>query len=180
MNLRTPHYALVAYIRNSLGHFVEGLRQELHPDHSHSPAHITILPPRPLCGSESEAISLLQKVVAETEAFQVKLGEVETFYPTTPTVFIRVEHSAHRIRELHDRLNVSPLTCSENWPFMPHLTIVKMPELGQTEEALRESRRRWHDFSGQRVVDIVDLTFVREAEHGRWIDLVTFPLKPRK
>lgn len=180
MDPRRPHYALVAYIRDSVGHFVEGLRQELHPDHTHSPAHITILPPRPLCGTEEQAIELLQKIVTETEAFQVKLGSVETFYPTTPTVFVRVEHSAHRIRDLHDRLNTNPLNCNENWPFMPHLTIVKMPELGLTEEALKESRRRWQAFSGERTVEIVDLTFVREAEHGHWTDLVTFPLKPRK
>src|SRR4051812_36991752 len=115
MDPRRLHYALVAYLRDSVGHFVEGLRQELHPDHGHSPAHITVLPPRPLCGTEEEAIALLQRAVTQTEAFQVKLGEVETFYPTTPTVFVRVEHSAHRIRDLHDRLNVTPLTCNENW-----------------------------------------------------------------
>lgn len=180
MNLRHPQYALVAYIRNSLGHFVEDLRQELHPDHDHSPAHITILPPRPLCGTEAEAINLLRQVLSETEAFQVRLGEVETFYPTTPTVFIRVEHSAHRIRDLHDRLNILPLSCQENWPFMPHLTIVKMPEMAQTQSALNDSRKRWNHFKGKREAQIVDLTFVREAERGRWTDLVTFPLKPRK
>ena len=75
MPLRPPQYALVAYVRNSLGKFVEAMRQELHPDHSHSPAHITILPPRALSGSEDEALGALRAALAETEAFQVKVGE---------------------------------------------------------------------------------------------------------
>jgi 2'-5' RNA ligase len=180
MDPRRPQYALVAYIRNSLGHFVESMRQDLHPDHTHSPAHITILPPRPLCGSEDEAIQLLRDVLSSTEEFDVRLGEVETFYPTTPTVFIRVEHSAHRIRDLHDKLNTAPLSCRENWPFMPHLTIVKMPEMSQTQGALEASRTRWQHFKGSRETRIVDVTFVREAEQGQWTDLVTFSLKPRE
>jgi len=133
---RPLQYALVAYVRNSLGKFVETLRQELHPDHSHSPAHITILPPRRLSGSEEDALRMLREELADTEAFQVKVGEVETFHPTTPTVFLRVERDAHRIRDLHERLNIGPLHCAEPWPFMPHLTIVKMPEAEQTQPAL--------------------------------------------
>jgi 2'-5' RNA ligase len=178
MEPRPPQYALVAYVRDALGHFVEALRQDLHPDHTHSPAHISILPPRALCGSEQEALALTGAIIGETEAFDVKLGEVETFYPTTPTVFVRVEHAGHRIRDLHERLNVPPLSCRENWPFMPHLTIVKMPELAQTKAALEASRARWKQFAGPRSTRIHDVTFVREGENGHWHDLVTFALKP--
>lgn len=179
MESRPPQYALVAYVRDALGHFVEELRQELHPDHAHSPAHISILPPRILCGPENEALALAGSIIGETEAFDVRLGSVETFYPTTPTVFVRVEQSGHRVRDLHDRLNVPPLSCQENWPFMPHLTIVKMPELEQTKAALEASRARWNAFSGPRTTRIHDVTFVREGKNGTWQDLVTFTLKPR-
>jgi 2'-5' RNA ligase len=179
MEPRPPQYALVAYVRNSLGRFVESMRQELHPDHTHSPAHITILPPRRLAGSESEALEALRNELGQTEAFEVRLGDVETFYPTTPTVFIRVERFGHRIRDLHDRLNTGPMQCLENWPFMPHLTIVKMPEPQQTPAALKESRARWEHFDGSRAAQITELTFVREAENGQWVDIADFPLRPR-
>jgi 2'-5' RNA ligase len=179
METRPPQYALVAYVRNSLGRFVEGMRQDLHPDHTHSPAHITVLPPRTLAGTESEAIDVLRKELSQMDAFEVKLGDVETFYPTTPTVFIRVERFAHRIRDLHDRLNAGPMQCQENWPFMPHLTIVKMPESQQTPAALEESRSRWRNFEGPRTAQITDLTFVREAENGQWLDIADFPLRSR-
>jgi 2'-5' RNA ligase len=179
MEPRPPQYALVAYVRNSLGRFVESMRQELHPDHAHSPAHITILPPRALVGTEREAIEILRKELSQTEAFEVKLGDVETFYPTTPTVFIRVERFAHRIRDLHDRLNTGPMQCQENWPFMPHLTIVKMPESQQTPAALQESRARWQLFEGSRAAQVTDLTFVREGKDGQWVDIADFPLRKR-
>src|SRR5437016_12057075 len=98
-------YALVAYIRNPVGEFVEKLRRELHPELPHLAAHLTILPPRLLRGSEDTVIQDLAEACREAEPFEVALGEVETFIPVTPTVFIRVAHAAVRMQELHDRLN---------------------------------------------------------------------------
>jgi 2'-5' RNA ligase len=171
-------YALVAYVRNSMGRFVESMRRDLHPEHTHLAAHITVLPPRPLSGSEEDAIAFLRREAPKIEAFEVTLGDVETFHPATPTVFIRVQRSAHRIRDVHDRLNVGPLECHEEWPYMPHLTIVKMPHAEQTPDALGESRRRWADYQGSRTTVIDELAFVRESENNQWIDLARFSLTP--
>ena len=55
----SDQYALVSYVRNALGEFVEGLRRELHPAHAHLPTHLTVLPPRPLQGSEEDAVAML-------------------------------------------------------------------------------------------------------------------------
>ena len=52
--MQKPRYALVAYVRSPAGEFVENLRRELHPDLPSIAAHLTILPPRPLQGSEIE------------------------------------------------------------------------------------------------------------------------------
>ncbi len=169
-------YALVAYVTNPVGRFVEELRRDLHPEHAHLPAHITVLPPRPLHGSEHEALELLSELCAEVEPFEVVMGEVESFIPVTPTVFIRVAHAAYRLRELHDRLNTSLLHCHEQWPYMPHLTIVKMPEAQQAEAALETSRARWGRFSGSHRILVEQLTFVREGPDNRWVDLAPIPL----
>lgn len=177
---RPPQYAVVAYVRNSVGHFVEDLRRELFPEHGHLPAHVTVLPPRYLQGTEADAVAMLTEQLRAVEAFQIKMGQVETFIPTTPTVFIRVENHAHRFRELHEDLNNGPFHCSEQWPYMPHLTIVKMPEIPQAETALAVSRERWERFSGPRTASITDFTFVRESAAHHWTDLATFALKPRK
>src|ERR1700724_1048323 len=144
--MQNPRYALVSYVRNAVGEFVENLRRELHPDLPHLPAHLTILPPRRLRGGELAALETVEEVCGEVERFEVTLGDVETFIPVTPTVFIRVAHAAHRMRELHDRLNVNALACHEEWPYMPHLTIVKMGAEDQAQYAYRVARTRWAGF----------------------------------
>ena len=171
-----PQYALVAYVRNAVGEFVESLRRELHPEHSHLPAHISILPPRQLLGSETEAIAQVENICREVQPFEVVMGEVQTFIPTTPTVFIRVAHGAYRMRELHDRLNQGPLHCQEPWPYMPHLTLFKMDDDQRAQSGLGTAIERWDRYSGSRRVLIDELTFVRSSEPNRWLDLAPIPL----
>jgi 2'-5' RNA ligase len=174
--MQNPRYALVTYVRTPVGEFVQRLRQELHPELPHLAAHLTILPPRFLQGSELAALETLEDVCAHVNPFEITLGDVETFVPATPTVFIRVAHAAYRLRDLHDRLNTEVLACEEEWPYMPHLTIVKMSAQAQAEEAYLVARDRWAQFQGCREVQIRELTFVREEEGNRWVDLAGVPL----
>jgi len=171
-----PRYALVAYVSNAVGEFVENLRQQLHPELPHLPAHVTILPPRHLHGSELSALEILEEICSRVEPFEVVLGEAETFVPVTPTVFLRVAHAAYRLRELHDRLNVEVLQSQEEWPYMPHLTIVKLNTEAQAQQAYIIARDRWAEFHGSRRIRISQLTFVREREQDCWIDLAGVPL----
>src|SRR5437762_3434664 len=129
------HYALVAYVKAPLGEFVERLRAELHPALAHLPAHLTVLPPRLLQGGQEEARRTLEEVCRKASPFEVAMGEVETFVPVTPTVFIRVAEAAYRVRELHDQLNTDALQAEEPWPYMPHLTIAKLETEQQAASA---------------------------------------------
>jgi 2'-5' RNA ligase len=174
--MQNPRYALVAYVRNAVGEFVENLRQELHPDLPHLPAHLTILPPRRLRGGELSALETVEEVCERVERFEVTLGDVETFVPVTPTVFIRVAHAAYRMRELHDRLNTDALAAEEEWPYMPHLTVVKINTEALAQHAYIFARDRWAQFVGNRCVPVSELTFVREREQNCWVDLAGIPL----
>ena len=174
--MQNPRYALVAYVHNAVGEFVERLRQELHPDLPHLPAHVTILPPRWLQGSELSALETLEDICSQVEPFEVALGDAETFVPVTPTVFIRVAHGANRMHELHDRLNTRALSAQEEWPYMPHLTIVKLSTEELAQEAYITARDRWAQFRGSRRIQIQELTFVREEDQNRWVDLAGVPL----
>ena len=167
-------YALVAYVRQPVGEFVENLRRELHPVTSHMAAHLTILPPRRLQGSEHAALDFLEEACNQVVPFDVELGEVETFLPTTPTVFIKILGET-RMRELHQQFSVDALCCEEEWPYVPHLTIVKTDEDGQARDALHLARERWAEFKGSRNVHVDELMFVREDD-GVWHDVAPFPL----
>jgi 2'-5' RNA ligase len=154
---------------------VEDLRRELHPAHAHLPTHLTVLPPRPLHGSEAEAVTMLRQIGATVTPFQVELGEVESFLPTTPTVFIRVSHAGYRMRELHDLLNRDGLAFTEALPYMPHVTIAKLDSNERAAEVLRTSKTRWENYSGSHRITIARLTFVRGSQHT-WTDLAEIPL----
>jgi 2'-5' RNA ligase len=174
--MESHRYALVAYVKDAVGEFVERLRKELHPDIPHFPAHLTILPPRKLQGSELSALESLEVSCSRVEPFDIVLGEVETFVPVTPTVFIRVAQAADRMCELHDRLNVAPLAATEEWPYMPHLTIVKVSSEQLAHQAYSVARERWTQFEGSRRITVRELTFVREQAENRWVDLAGVPL----
>jgi 2'-5' RNA ligase len=168
-------YAAVAYVRNPVGIFVEELRRELHPAHTHADAHITILPPRPLQGSEDHAMDVLQEVCSAAQPFEVTMGDVETFIPATPTVFLRVAYGAYRMRELHDAINRNGLEFCEPWPYMPHLTIVKADTMEAARKVVGIARRRWDEFKSGRKIHIASVTFVK-GNGERWIDLAPVPL----
>jgi 2'-5' RNA ligase len=177
--MQTRRYALVAYVKSAAGEFVEKLRRELHPDLPHLPAHLTILPPRPLQGTETAALQLLERVCGETEPFEVNLGGVETFIPVTPTVYIRVDGAASRMCELHGQLNTDALEFSEEWTYIPHLTIAKMSGEQMALDALKIAREGWQQYSGSRRILLENLTFVREDGQNCWVDLAPVPLGNR-
>jgi len=170
-SMQSPRYALVAYLRNSAGEFVENLRRELHPDLPHLAAHLTILPPRPLHGTESAAIQLLENICGQQEPFEVTLGAVETFIPVTPTIYIGITSDASRMSDLHQKLNIQELKFKEEWPYIPHLTIAKMGAEQLAQSAFAIASERWRDYQGPRRVLLEKLTFVREDAPNHWTDL---------
>ncbi len=173
-------YALVAYVTGAAGEFVENLRRELHPELPHLAAHLSILPPRPLQGSESSALQVLERICREAQPFEVNLGNVETFIPVTPTVYIRVDHAASRMCDLHGRLNTEALAFHEEWPYIPHLTIAKMNAEQPAQRAYETARQRWASYTGSRRILLERLTFVREdptpGATNCWIDLAPVTL----
>jgi 2'-5' RNA ligase len=171
-----PQYALVAYVKNDLGRFVEELRHEIHPTLEHLPAHLSILPPRLLQGSEQEALATLERLCDEVAPFQVAMNGVDSFRPVTPTVFLRVEIAAP-LHQLHDRLNTATLAGKEQWSYTPHLTIVKLANEDRLPAVLELARERWKAYRGPRRTQVEEVTFVREGERaGRWTDLASISL----
>lgn len=179
LSMQNPRYALVAYVKGPVGEFVESLRRELHPDLPHFAAHLTLLPPRPLQGTENAALQVLAAICGRTEPFEVTLGGMDSFAPTTPTVYIRVAYGAMQMCELHEQLNTQALQFVEEWAYIPHLTIAKMPSEAAAEQALRIAGRRWEEYTGDRRVLLERLTFVREESPNCWIDLAPVPLGGR-
>ena len=169
-------YALVAYVTSQVGQFVEALRREVHPALPHSAAHLTILPPRCLNGTEAEALQTLRILCAWTPPFEVVLGDVATFLPVTTTVYVRVVEGSKTMCSLHGTLATGALEFQEQWRYTPHLTIVKMETPEAAESALALAQSLWMGYEGPRRVQVTVLTFVREEDDGNWRDLGRVPL----
>ncbi|MDP9268222.1 MAG: 2'-5' RNA ligase family protein [Acidobacteriota bacterium] len=166
-----PQYAVVAYVRDPVGHFLEELRREVYPQYPHLPAHLTILPPRQLLAGEPAAVAALQALGRGIEPFEVTLGAVASFAPVTPTVFLEIAHGAHRMRELHDLLSLPLFQQDEPWPYEPHLTVVKVGTLPEAERAFADALARWAHYHGPRRLLVEQLTFVREGADSCWVDV---------
>jgi 2'-5' RNA ligase len=80
------------------------------------------------------------------------------------------------MQELHDQLNRDGVCCTEQLPYIPHLTIAKMGSEEQAWQAFEVARRRWAKYTGSRHIALEELTFVRESDGNRWVDLAPMPL----
>jgi 2'-5' RNA ligase len=176
--MQKHRYALVAYVNGPAGEFVESLRRELHPDLPYLAAHLTILPPRLLQGSESAALQVVDRICGQTEPFEVTLGDVCTFAPVTPTVYIEVDF-ANCMCDLHGILDTEALAFQEEWPYIPHMTIAKLAGEAEAREAFRIAHARWAGYQGNRRILLERLSFVREEAPNCWIDLAQVRLGKR-
>ena len=162
-------FALVSYIPDPLGGFLDRLRTELVCD-CHAKAHVTLLPPRPLFCETSEAWSLLQQRLQDVQPFEVKLGEIEIF-PVTEVVYVSVVAGFEELRKLHASLDTGCLEFEEPFNFHPHVTLAQDLTNGQLAATLKSAVDRWREFREPRAFTVDKLTFVQNTLDNRWMDL---------
>src|SRR5436190_22525291 len=104
-------FALVVYIPDPLGGFLDDLRRELVPG-CLPHAHVTILPPRPLGQDIGAAIEQARSIVSEFAPFEIVAGEVEIF-PETDVVYIGIKQGEREMREMYHALNQGALAFKE-------------------------------------------------------------------
>ena len=107
-------FALVSYLPDQLGRFLDELRRDVEPNTLAPRAHITLLPPRSLTdiASAQAAERYLEMMLAEVSAVEIFLGPVEVF-PVTNVVYVAVDGGFLQMRKLHERLNSGPVGFAE-------------------------------------------------------------------
>lgn len=172
--VRVNQYALVSYIEEPLGSFLDRLRLRLAPE-CRPHAHVTILPPRPLCGPEEQAESVIRDISAEFQSFEVKLGNVELF-EATEVIYIEVDCGARELRQMHQKLNTGATQFDEPFDFHPHITLAQKLPHERVAEALKQARELWSEWKGKVNFPVEELSFVQNTEQNRWLDLMHFRL----
>jgi len=164
-------YAVVAYLEGDLGKFVDMFRSAIAPDQSHLRPHITALSPRKLKITDAEAVRSFKK-----KAFQpieVEVGDVCSFRPLSPTIYLDLRRGQREIWDLHQKLGSPPLMGKPDWPFVPHITLAHLDDFKDITRVFQHARDRWRDYQGTRGFTITELVLVREDKKGQWLDLAT-------
>jgi len=162
-------YALVTYIPDPLGAFLDELRRELVPD-CIPHAHVTILPPRALSLPSEEAWRLIRERVTSFPAFEIEPDDVQVFESTT-VAYIAVRKGWQQLVELHDALTQGPLWYAEPFPYHPHITVAQDFASDRLWQVAEQARRRWAEFPHRRSFWVDSVTFVQATADNRWLDL---------
>lgn len=169
-------YAVVAYIPEPLGSYLNALRAELVPGCTLR-SHVTILPPRQLAASRETLESELGRLCKEIPSFEVVLGEIEVF-PSTGVIYLSLAAGRQSVERTHQALNHGIFFASDVFPFHPHVTVAQNLGALPFEQVLGEARRRWQECRLPRQFVVEELTLVRNVSPSSWEDLVTHRLAP--
>jgi len=170
-------YALVTYVPDPLGPFLDRLRKELEPNGDGPRSHVTLLPPRPVLGSGEEALRLIETLYPSLPIFTISIGDVKIF-PVSNVVYLEIVSGREMLNVLHQFLNCSILTYKEIFPYQPHLTIAQNLSPEQAEVIAEQVRERWSKWQGNRSFKVESVAFVRNTSGNRWTDLREFHLVP--
>jgi 2'-5' RNA ligase len=168
-------YALVIYLPDPLGGFLDDLRLEMVPG-CNPHAHISVLPPRPLPVAPEAAIEESRGILRGFAPFDVELGGIQKF-DDTDVIYISVEGGREQLRQLNRSLNRGALAFEEPFAYHPHVTLAQEIAAAQVEDLVALAERRWREFSGPRRFRVEKAVFVRNTRGNLWDDLASGPLR---
>lgn len=167
-------FALVIYIPDPLGGFLDELRRELVPDYNPH-AHVSVLPPRPLACDWHEASGQARALIEGWTPFDVELTCIKRF-PITDVVYIDVGEGADELRKIHKAVNSLALEFTEPFAYHPHITLAQEVPHCNVDSLQAFAQKRWDDFAGSRTFRAERAVFVQNSLSGRWIDLAEYSL----
>jgi 2'-5' RNA ligase len=171
---RLNAFALVIYIADPLGGFLDDLRRELVPGYNPH-AHVSVLPPRSLLVDWRIASKQARSLTEGWAPFDVHLAEIGIF-PVTNVVYLEVGKGASELKKMHRAMNQGPLGFDEPFPYHPHITLAQEIPPGQVTEVHELARKRWREFRGNRTFPADRTVFVQSTLRNCWIDLADYPL----
>jgi 2'-5' RNA ligase len=157
-----------------LAGFLDRLRLDIDPG-CKPHAHVTLLPPRPLHCSESQAIDFISEASRWSAPIEIELGTVEVF-PGSNVVFLSIVRGERDLYALHDKLDTGCVCHECQYPFHPHITIAQDMDRQDAERVSDLVRERWAMYDGPRDFTIDRLAFVRNESPWVWRDLADIDL----
>jgi hypothetical protein len=171
---RQTLYALVIYIPDPLGRFLDDLRRELVPQ-CNPHAHVSVLPPRGLSVPWNTASAQARGLTEGWAPFNVELTSVEIF-PATEVIYIEIGNGEAEMRSLHSAMNSGALDWNEPFAYHPHITLVQDIPHERVADLREAARRRWAEYTGPRMFRAERAVFVQNVGDNCWVDLAEYSL----
>lgn len=168
-------FAVVIYIPDPLGKFLDDLRRELVPG-CRPHAHVSVLPPRFLAGEVATARGCAAALAAEFPPFEIAAGAVQVF-EKTDVIYIDVLRGADELRRMHDVMASGALLFEEPYTYHPHITLAQDIHRRDVRRLGEEAAALWQQYTGPRSFRAETIAFVRSSVLNQWVDLAEFPLR---
>lgn len=172
---RTGSFALVTYIPDPLGKFLDDLRLDLVPG-CDPHAHVTLMPPRFLPSTEELAWQHILDHTSHLPVFELEALDIRVF-PKTNVIYIELGEGRDTLTELHGVLNAGALAYPEPYPYHPHITLAQEIPVESVDAVVESARRAWAMAPYSRRFPVERLTFVRNEGGNDWLDLASVELK---
>ena len=167
-------FALVIYVPDPLGSFLDDLRRQLVPG-CNPHAHVSVLPPRPLAVDWQVAGEQGRACAANWAPFDIVLDRLRIF-PVTNVIYLELGQGAPQMCRIHEAMNSQALEFHEPFEYHPHITLAQEIPPGQVAEVNRLARELWDGYTGPRGFRAERAAFVQSTLGNRWIDLAEFSL----
>jgi 2'-5' RNA ligase len=175
MEFERPNvFALVIYIPEPLGRFLDDLRRELVP-HYNPHAHVSVLPPRVIRGDWRPASEQARALTEGWAPFDVELTSIQIFQ-RTEVIYIEIGAGAAELCDLHAAMNSSALEFAEPYVYHPHITLAQEIPHDRVGELTDLARRRWDAYQGSRTFRAERAVFVQNTVDNCWVDLAEYSL----
>ncbi len=167
-------YALVIYIPDPLGRFLDDLRKDLVPA-CNPHAHVSVLPPRPLSVESVIAGDQVHECAAGWLPFEITLGEI-CIFPVTNVIYIELAQGAPEMYRMHDAMNMRALAFQEPFAYHPHITVAQELAEADVAAAAERAKELWANYKGPRTFRAERTAFVQNTLVNCWIDLAEYSL----
>ena len=167
-------FALVIYIPDPLGQFLDELRRELVPG-CNPHAHVSVLPPRPIAVDWTVAGEQVRECAGDWAPFEISLEGIRMF-PVTNVIFIELGKGSQEMFQIHEAMNSGCLAFKEPFAYHPHITLAQEIPPERVEDVNRRARELWDGWRGPRVFRAERAAFVQNTLGNLWIDLAEYSL----
>jgi 2'-5' RNA ligase len=165
-------FALVIYIPDPLGRFLDDLRKDLVPG-CNPHAHVSVLPPRPLAVEYSVAADQVHGCAASWMPFDITLGDIRIF-PVTNVIYIELAKAEDEMYRMHAAMNSKALAFNEPFAYHPHITVAQELAAGDVAAVASRGKELWAGYTGPRTFRAERTAFVQNTLVNCWIDLAEF------